>query len=329
MLRALGDRYTRFLDPDQFRRMQEDNSGRYGGLGITLALNAKNQVAIAKMDAYGPSRKKGLRIGDVLLRIADHPIYPGRHAADHAQDLIHGNPGTSVTLVVQRKTQKKPLRFTLVRTLSYTPTVTYKMLARKVGYLKLDSFGERSDEEVGRALRKLNAQGMRSLVFDMRGNPGGYFNAAIDIASRFIGQKRIPVVYTRDRENNRVPVLNIPSKRMLPRVPVAVLVDHWSASASEIVAAAIQDTHSGILVGQRTYGKALVQTITPIPDGSALLITTHHYYTPLGTDINHKGVKPNILISPNAASRAGSDPSLQRAIAWLNDPSRFRLSTRR
>jgi carboxyl-terminal processing protease len=261
MLKSLGDRYTRFLDPEQFRRMQEENSGQYGGVGISILLNAQEQPIIAQTDPTGPGRRAGLRIGDRVTEVAGHPIRPSRRAAERAQDLIHGNPGTAVTLAVLRKGRPTPIRLTLVRTLVYTPTVTYRMLSRGTGYLKLESFGERSDDEVGSALRRMKSQGKRALVFDMRGNPGGYFN-------------------------------------------------------------------SGIIIGQQTYGKALVQTISPIPDGSALLITTHHYYTPRGADISHKGVKPNIAMNSSPPKLTGADAPLQRAVAWLNDPLHSRVSAR-
>ena len=326
MLGAVGDRYTRFLSPDQFRRMQEENSGEFGGVGIVLTLNSLDQAVITQIDTGGPARRAGVRTGDIVLAVAGHPIPRDHRAAERAQDLIHGDPNTPVNLVLRRRARRAPLRLTLVRRLVYTPTVTSRMLGQGIGYIRLDSFGERSDEEIGAALRRLKPLGMRALVFDLRGNPGGYFNAAIDIASRFIDHG--PVVYTRDRDGVRVPVPSVPAKRLSPRVPLAVLVDRWSASAAEIVAAAIQDDGAGVLIGQPTYGKALVQTINPIPDGSALLVTTHHYYTPLGKDISHRGVMPNIPFDPHARTATGQDASIQRAVAWLNDPSRGRVSTR-
>ncbi|MBW3622486.1 MAG: S41 family peptidase [Armatimonadetes bacterium] len=325
MVDSLGDRYTRYLDPVQFRRMQEENSGQFGGIGVTLVQNAKNQAEVSQVDADGPAKGAGIRVGDLLVEVAGHPIRPGVRAAERAQSYLHGDPRTWVNVAVQRKGAKAPLRFSLLRKLIYTPTVTARLMERGVGYIKLDTFGDRSDEEVGLALRKLKSRGMRSLVLDLRGNPGGFFNTAVDIASRFID--RGPVVFTRDRDNHRVPVPNIPSKRLTPKIPVAVLVDRWSASAAEIVAAAIQDTGSGVVIGQKTYGKALVQTITPNPDGSAVLITTHHYYTPRGTDISHKGVKPNILVE-STPRLPTADLPLQRALAWLSDPAQTRITTR-
>jgi carboxyl-terminal processing protease len=325
MVNSLGDRYTRFLDPGQFRRMQEENSGQYGGIGVVLTLNPRNQAEVAQVDADGPAKSVGVRVGDLLTEVDGHPIRPGYQAAERAQNLLHGDPRSIVSVTFARDGAAAPLRFKLVRRLIYTPTVTAKLLGRGVGYVRIDSFGDRSDEEVGMALRRLKSRGMRSLILDMRGNPGGFFNAAVDIASRFID--RGPVVFTRDRDNHRVPVPNIASKRMSPKMPLAVLVDKWSASAAEIVAAAIQDTGAGVVIGQQTYGKALVQTINPNPDGSAVLITTHHYYTPLGTDISHKGVKPNILVAVPKASAA--DLPLRRALAWVSDPAQARISTRR
>jgi carboxyl-terminal processing protease len=320
MLRTLGDRYTRFLDPEQFRRLEEENSGEFGGIGATVALNAKNQAIVQRIDAGGPAFKAGLRANDVVLSVSGHPIYPGHAAAERTEDLLHGNPGTTVSVKISRKGSKSRLEFVVKRQMAYTPTVTFKMLKDGVGYIKLESFGERSDEEVGTALRKLRSLGMKALIFDMRGNPGGYFNSAIDIASRFIDHG--PVVFTKDREDRRIPVPNIPSKRLMPPVPLAVLVDRWSASAAEIVAAAIQDNGAGMVIGQPTYGKALVQRINPIPDGSALLVTTDHYYTPRGLDISHKGVKPNIVLAASPSNTSASDKAFQRALVLLSPIAR-------
>lgn len=325
MVDSLGDRYTRFLDPEQFRRMNEENSGQYGGIGVLLTLNAQNQAEVSQVDLDGPAKGAGIRVGDIVTEVAGHPIRTGHAAAERAQSLLHGNPGTKVALTLRRKGAKAPLRYVLSRKLIYTPTVTARLLGKGVGYIKIETFGDRSDEEVGVALRRLKSRGMKALVLDMRGNPGGFFNAAVDIASRFVDKG--PVVYTKDRDNRRVPVPNIPSKRLTPKIPVAVLVDKWSASAAEIVAAAIQDTGAGIVIGQPTYGKALVQTITPNPDGSAILITTHHYYTPLGTDLSRRGVKPNILVERSPRAPAADLP-LQRALAYLADPSQNRVSIR-
>ncbi len=326
MIGTLGDKYTRFLNPKQYQRMQEENSGEFGGVGVVLTLNDANEAEVSQVDAGGPAARAGVRVGDRVVAVDEHPIRPGSHAAERVQDLLHGDPKTTVRLSLLRPKRLTPIPLTMTRTVIVMPTVTSRLLSNGVGYLKLDSFGERSDEEVGYALRRLKARGMRALVLDLRGNPGGFFNAAVDIASRFIDQG--PVVYTRDRDNQRVPVPNIPSRRMTPRVPLVVLVDGWSASAAEIVAAAIQDSHSGVLIGQKTYGKALVQTINPNPDGSALVITTHHYYTPSGQDISHKGVKPDVAVELPVKPTPNVDPPLQRAVAVLREMTRRQLSER-
>lgn len=314
MLEALGDRYTRFLDPEEWRRMQEESGGEFGGVGIGIRASGRNEAEVASVTPGGAAQRAGIRIGDVLLRVNEQPLKPDRHVSTHAQDLVRGPAGTRVRLQLRRARSRRVYSVSLVRRRIQVPTVQYRMVSGGMGLVAVESFGKHTDEELAAALRKLQARGMRALILDLRGNPGGLFETAIEVASRFMPSGI--VVYTQDRDGKRMHIPTVPNKRLNPPVPLAVLVDHGSASASEIVAGALQDSASGIVVGTTTYGKAVVQTITPLKDGSAILVTTHHYYTPRGTDIGSRGIEPDYAVA--AAQVTGSqDPALRRALEVL------------
>jgi carboxyl-terminal processing protease len=295
MMGALGDRYTRFLPPDDYAKMQEDNEGQFVGIGAQLDQNDKNhQVYVVKPLPDSPALHAHVQSGDVILKVNGKSVL----GLDITKvvSLIRGEPHTPVTLTLLRSGETKPITVTIVRDYVQQEVVVSEMIdpAHKIGYIALAQFNEESDPQIDQALTSLQKQGMRALVFDLRGNPGGLLDAARDIASRFVTSG--PIVWVKERGGIMQSLTVEPKQHDHPRYPLAVLVNDGSASASEITSGAIKDTHSGVLIGEKTFGKGLVQTIIPLPDKSAVAITTAHYYTPLKNDINRKGIMPDIPI---------------------------------
>ncbi len=294
MMASLNDRYTRFLNPKAYSDMQEENNGEFVGIGAQLDQNPKSQIYIVKPLPNSPALKAHLEAGDIIVKVNNKPTL-GQDITLVVQQ-IRGPRGTPVTLTILRKTSTHPLNVTITRDYVQQEVVVSEMLdnAHKIGYIELASFNEESDPQIGEAMSRLQAQGMRALVFDLRGNPGGLLNAAQDVASRFVASG--PIVWVKERGGDPES-LNVESRQHdHPRYPLAVLVNEDSASASEITSGAIKDNKAGVLIGHTTFGKGLVQTIIPLQDKSAVAITTAHYFTPLMTDINHKGIVPDITV---------------------------------
>ncbi len=343
MMGALHDRYTRFLDPAAYKDMMSDNQGEFVGIGALLGTNKANQVYVVKVLPKGPALKAKVMAGDIILKVDGHSTL--KTADTDVVKLIRGEPNTKVTLTLLR--QAKTVVITIPRGVVQQEVVQHAMIdpVRKIGYISLLQFNEESDDQIDRALLDLQAQGMRGLVFDLRGNPGGLLDVAQEVASRFIPGG--PVVWIKSRTETMDTMEPLPVIEELHRnhkhFPLVVLVDGGSASAAEIVSGAIKDTGSGVLVGEKTFGKGLVQTIMPLPDHSAVAITTQHYYTAAKHDINHKGIAPDVTIKfsdeqerahyafqrahPEAFYDLHSDPQLQRGLAELTE--RLRVASAR
>ena len=333
MLKSLGDRYTRFLAPDDFSKMREENRGDFEGIGAELDVQ-NGRIFIIKPIKGSPAIKAGLLAGDIILRVDEHFIQ-GMDINDVIK-LIRGKGGTKVNLTIKRKDVPKPMVFTIVRgTIPFT-IVESKMTddSNKIGYIMLRQFNEKSDQQIGDALSDLEGKGMRGLVLDLRDNPGGLLDVAVEIGSRFIQDGSVVIIKQGDHENS----LDIdPRQHDHKMYPLAVLINGYSASASEILAGAIQDHKVGTIVGTDSFGKGLVQTIINLEDGSAVSITTARYLTPSGRDVNKNKIHPDIVIDPapltpkqhNAVKNPddiqitpdddSNDVQLKAAVKFLND----------
>ncbi len=293
---ATLDPYTEFLEKkqnDEMKMMQIQ--GKYGGLGIKIQKQEDALVVVALFDDT-PAYDVGLQTGDRIVGIE------GRSTADidvsQAADLLRGSPGTSVTISVSREGEAAAIDYTLTRAIITIPVVPYAgMLEGSVGYIKLNQFTEEASREVERALKHLGEQGARGYMLDLRGNPGGLLEQAVGVAGKFLEEGSL-VVYTMGRPGTDQRSYHATDPFTLRDTPVVVLVDRYSASASEIVAGAIQDWDRGVVAGQPTFGKASVQQIFPMNEETALKITTARYYTPSGR-----------LIQKTRASLKGPDPS--------------------
>jgi len=300
------DPYTEFLEKkqnDEMKMMQIQ--GKYGGLGIKITKQEDALVVVALFDDT-PAYEVGLQTGDRIVSIED------RSTADidvsQAADILRGSPGTSVTISVSREGEEASIDYTLTRAIITIPVLPYRgMLEGDIGYIKLNQFTEEASREVEEALDRLRAQGARGYIFDLRGNPGGLLEQAVGVAGRFLPEDRL-IVYTMGRPGTDRRSYHASDSYTLDDAPLVVLVDRYSASASEIVAGAIQDWDRGVVAGQPTFGKASVQQIFPMNRGTALKITTARYYTPSGRLIQKVGERLNGTDAPNPEETVSDEP---------------------
>ncbi len=296
MLGALGDRYTRFLDPQQNKQMMEDNRGDFEGIGAELG-RKEGQIYIVRPIEPSPAKEAGLRKGDIILSVDGKSIH-GLELEDVVR-TIRGPRATVVILTIKREDVADPFDVKLTRRMITSPVVEAKMEdeSSKVGYIALRQFNEKSDILFDKALTDLESQGMRAMVLDLRGNPGGLLDVAIEIGSRLVPSGDIVVIQDKGGRQSRYGVE--PGKQNHRMVPLTVLIDGASASASEIIAGAIQDNKSGTLVGTDSFGKGKVQTIMNLAGGSAVVITTAKYFTPSLRDVDKVKIHPDVVIEPS------------------------------
>jgi carboxyl-terminal processing protease len=321
MLLPLNDPYTRFMDPKEYAEFNTDNQGSLSGIGATLSMleipaqtvkadegmipNIKcpvceteikdvkhYRVGIVEPLPGSPAKEAGVKAGDFILKV-DGENTDGKTVSEVAQQ-IRGLKGTKVTLTVARKGIEKPLDIAITRAQIEVPSLEKKMLDDKIGYLHLLTFNEKTTLETREALQWLRKEGARGLVLDLRNNPGGLLRQCIFIASMLLPDDNKLIVETKTRSGRNEPYHR--SGQQLWDQPIVVLVNKGSASASEILSGALKDYKRATIVGEPTFGKALVQTVIPLSDRSAMAITTAHYYTPNGYDVGKKGVMPDITV---------------------------------
>jgi len=289
LLDALDDPYTRFLEPKSYKEMRVRMSGNYSGIGIYIGIKDKLLSVISPIEGT-PAKKKGLRAGDAILKIDDKPTKD--MALEEAVSLIRGVQGTKVKLSILRKGWKEPKDFEIVREKIVIKSVATKILDHNIAYIKLNTFENLSAaKEFEKALRE--SKDAEGLILDVRGNGGGLLQNAIDIGSMFIPQGDI--VQTVDREGKREHLES--TGRVLWNKPVVMLINESSASASEILAGALRDNKVATLVGTHSFGKASVQNVRQLNDGSAVLITIAKYLTPDGEDITKRGISPEVVVT--------------------------------
>jgi len=287
MLHTL-DPHSSFFDPKSYAQMRERQEGRYYGLGISIQV-IDGDITVMSIFEGSPAYRKGLRRGDVIARI-EGKDKDGKQTlldakgwtSDQAVAKLKGPKGTTVGIAMRRRGYDGLLEMTVERDEVNITTVRGAfMIDKETGYLKLTEFAELSDRELGDALEKLTAQGMKRLVFDLRDNPGGALTQAIRISNRFLPRGKM-IVYTKGRAQNSDEEYRATEESDYTHVPLVVLVNRNSASASEIVSGALQDHDRGFVVGETTFGKALVQSVYKLPEGAGVAVTTGRYYTPSG-----------------------------------------------
>lgn len=315
MLASLGDRYTRFLDPEEHKEMQDENRGDFEGIGAELDTK-DGRVYIKKFTKKSPALRSGLHAGDVILKVDDELIQ-GLDIQDVVKK-IRGQRGTKVKLTVAREDKPEPLDIEIEREVIPYDIVEERMEDNisKIGYIAVHQFNEKCDQQLYEALNELDSEGARGLILDLRQNPGGLLDSAISIGSRFIDNGNIVIVQQKGGRRNALPVDR--SKHNHAMRPLVVLVDHGTASASEIVAGAIQDHKAGTIIGVDSFGKGLIQTIINLQDGEAVVITTAKYLTPAGHEVQEKKIHPDIVIEPSDDDiKNENDVQLKKAVQFL------------
>jgi carboxyl-terminal processing protease len=278
MLRTL-DPHSSFFDPKAYKQMRERQSGSYYGLGVTIAA-IDGDITVSSVFEGSPAFRAGIRRQDVIARIEDHSAKG--YSTDQAVTELKGAKGTKVNIGIRRKDVEGLIDLTVERDkVELTTVKTSFMIAPGTGYVRLQDFADTTNSELTGALKKLSADGMQRLVLDLRENPGGPLKQAIDVSSHFLRKGQM-VVYTRGRIPNSDEDYRVSEEGDFTDVPLVVLVNRDSASASEIVSGAMQDHDRGVIVGETTFGKALVQSVWGISEGAGVALTTAHYYTPSG-----------------------------------------------
>ena len=291
MLTELDDPYTRFLDPKEFNEMRIDTTGELMGVGIQISLDeVTNQIVVVSPMEGTPAFLAGIKPKDIIVSIDGKPIEG--LSIDSTVKLIRGKKGTKVELGIIR--DKKLLNISLIRDRIKINVVDSRInntvSGAKIGYLRLKQFNAKSPKEMSLSINKLEKQQPFGYVLDLRSNPGGLLEASIEIARQWINTGIIVSTKTKDGITD----IRKAKSRALTNRPVVVLIDEGSASASEILSAAIKDNKRGLLVGKKTFGKGLVQSVRSLSDGSGLTVTVAKYLTPSGKDINKNGIEPDI-----------------------------------
>ena len=291
MMKAL-DPFSAFFTPDEFKEFRTETQGEFGGLGIEITMENHKLIIVAPIEDT-PAWKAGLKPGDIILEIDGKPVE--KMSLIQAVKLMRGKPGTKVTLTIWRKGLEKPFKVSIVRDIIKIKSVKTKVLDNgNIGYIRLTQFQENSAADFRKALEKFKDK--KGIIIDLRNNPGGLLTTAVDIADMLLPKGKL-IVYTKGRISSSREKFYSESNPVIPKdIPVVVLVNKGSASASEILTGALRDNNRALAVGETTFGKASVQTLIPLPNGAGAKITTAYYYTPSGKLIMYKGITPDIVV---------------------------------
>ncbi len=284
------DPHSAYMSPEMYKEMQVETKGEFGGVGIQIGVKDNRLAVIAPIEGT-PAHRAGIKAGDYIVKVND----------DTTKDLtlmdavqkMRGPKGSKVSLTIQREGTPDPLVFTLVRDTIKIESVKSKMI-ENLGYVRLTQFQEATGRDLSKAIRQFKEQKVQGAILDMRNNPGGLLTAAVDVSEQFLPSGKL-IVYTKGREGKKDEWF-AKSKDQLEDLPIIILVNEGSASASEIVAGALQDWGRAVVVGTTSFGKGSVQTILPLGDGSGLRLTTAKYYTPKGRSIQATGITPDIVV---------------------------------
>ncbi len=305
MLRSL-DPHSAFMTPESYKEMQVDTKGEFGGLGIQISIKNSILTVIAPIDDT-PAARAGIMAGDRIVKINGE--YTDKLTLQDAVEKMRGKPGTPVTLSIMREGFKELRDYTIVRDIIVIKSVKSRMLDNNIGYIKLSAFNEKSAGEAEHALKELSDKKMTAFILDLRNNPGGLLKSAIDISDMFLPANTL-VVFTKSRSGERVEYKTRAGSQ-IPQIPMVVLVNPGSASASEIVAGALKDWKRAVIVGETTFGKGSVQSVIPLSDGAALRLTTSKYYTPNGESIQNTGITPDIVVKLKSSGENKPHPIMR------------------
>jgi carboxyl-terminal processing protease len=302
------DPHSAYLDEEDYRDIRVGTSGEFGGLGIEVGMENGFVKVIAPIDDT-PAQRAGVRAGDLIIRLDDQPVKG--MTLDEAVKQMRGKPGTKIRLTIVREGQDKPVVITVVRDIIKTVSVKQRMLEPGFGYVRVSQFQARTPEDMLTAVGALKREAggsLKGLVLDLRNNPGGVLNAAVAVSDAFLTGGTI--VYTEGRIRDSQLKFKAAPDDVLEGAPIVVLVNGGSASASEIVAGALQDHKRAVVMGQQTFGKGSVQTIVPVNERTAVKLTTARYFTPNGRSIQAEGIVPDIELA-NVRLTKGEEPANQ------------------
>ncbi|UCH44367.1 MAG: S41 family peptidase [Nitrospiraceae bacterium] len=305
MLSSL-DPHSSFMQPKIYKEMKIDTKGEFGGLGIQIGIKDKILTIIAPIEDT-PAYKAGVKAGDKIVEIDNEST---KDITLHdAVTKLRGRKGTKVTITIVREGLEKPKDITITRDIIKLKSVKSKVLEDGIGYVKLTQFQEKTANDLKKTMRELEQKDITSLVIDLRNNPGGLLKGAVDVTSHFLPAGKL-VVYIKDRSGDKKEFHTINGNRYY-KDPIIVLVNEGSASASEIVAGALQDWDRAVILGTQTFGKGSVQTVIPLSDGSALRLTTARYYTPKDRSIQTTGITPDIIVKAGVKVEEKSHPVIR------------------
>lgn len=315
LLESLDDPYSCYYTAEEYASMIESSNGVYCGIGATVSQNAETKVmTIVKPFVNGPAYAAGVLPNDIIYKVDGEDV-----SSNDISDVVSrmkGKQGTKVTLTVIREGEKEPIDFVITRKKIEVPTIEYRMMDQKIGYISVSEFDKVTATQYREAIKDLEKQGMKGLVVDLRNNPGGRLETVVDMLDRMLPKGLI--VYQENKNGDREEETSSAKEEF--KKPLAVLINGNSASASEIFAGAIQDYKTGTIIGTTSFGKGIVQSIIPLNDGTAVKVTVSKYFTPKGRNIHGKGIEPDITVEldPEVAKQVvidyKDDTQLQKAV---------------
>ncbi len=291
MVKSL-DPHTNYLPPASYKEMQVETTGKFGGLGIEISIRDGVLTVVSPIEET-PAFRVGIKSGDKIIKIEDESTLD--MTLQDAVSRLRGETGSPVTITIFRESFKAPKEFTIVRDIIKVRSVVKKLYKKDIGYIKIRSFSKNTSADLDKALADLGKEGISKLILDLRNNPGGLLNQAVEVTDRFLNRENL-IVYTKGRSDEQNMRFTSHDKVAGVNYPLIIMVNGGSASASEIVAGALQDLNRAVILGTQTFGKGSVQTIIPLSDGSALRLTTARYYTPSGRVIQENGIEPDIIV---------------------------------
>ena len=306
MVKSLNDPHSNYLSPKMYKTLMEQTEGSFAGIGVVMGMDNEQKIHIVGIMENSPGQKAGLQEGDEILAVDGVPVT--QMAFDEVAAHVRGQAGTDVVLTIMRDNTNQDI--TITRDNIKLKTVGHKMLDNNIGYIQIVSFSEDTANEFNEAYNDLKNQGMKALVLDLRNNPGGLLTTCVEIAKKLVPKGEIVSIV--DKQRNKE---TYSSSLEAPEYPLVVLINKNSASASEILSGAIQDTKAGTIIGNTSYGKGSVQTILPMFEDDAVKLTIAKYYTPSGRSIDGTGITPDIEI--NLDENATSDTQLDKALEML------------
>ena len=317
MMNGLGDPYTVYYTKEEYKALNEDTEGKYSGIGAVVSQNPNTKIiTIVKIFDNSPANDAGLQVGDIIDKIDGEEV-AGTDMDILVKTKIRGEEGTSFKMTVLRGDDRKEVELDLTRRSIEVETVSGKMLDNNIGYIAVSQFDAVTSEQFKSNIESLQSQGMTKLIVDLRGNPGGLLDQVVDMLDYILPDGL--VLYTEDKYGKREEYYSDGSHEL--KIPMVVLVNENSASASEVFTATFRDFEWGTVVGKTTFGKGIVQNVLPLGDGTAVKITTQHYYPPSGYDLHKVGIKPDLEVDLNEGAKigTGSDNQLSAAIDILKN----------